>query len=38
MKAYFNADGLNEEEVFQHRKKDRFHIKFTGATNLAKKY
>lgn len=32
--AIFNADGLNEEEVFQHRKKTGSIINFPGATNL----
>ncbi|MEI9955407.1 MAG: Glu/Leu/Phe/Val dehydrogenase [Ferruginibacter sp.] len=34
--AIFNADGLNEEEVFQHRKKTGSLLNFPGATNLAK--
>ncbi len=34
--AIFNADGLNEEEVFQHRKKTGSILNFPGATNLAK--
>jgi glutamate dehydrogenase (NAD(P)+) len=32
--AIFNADGLNEEEVFQHRKKTGSILNFPGATNL----
>jgi glutamate dehydrogenase (NAD(P)+) len=32
--AIFNAGGLNEEEVFQHRKKTGSIIDFPGATNL----
>ena len=31
-----NPDGLNEEEVFQHRKKTGSILNFPGATNLAK--
>jgi glutamate dehydrogenase (NAD(P)+) len=34
--AIFNADGLNEEEVFQHRKKTGSILNFPGATNLTK--
>lgn len=34
--AIFNANGLNEEEVFQHRKKTGSILNFPGATNLAK--
>jgi glutamate dehydrogenase (NAD(P)+) len=34
--AIFNADGLNYEEVFQHRKKTGSILNFPGATNLAK--
>ena len=34
--AIFNADGLNEEEVFQHRKATGSILNFPGATNLAK--
>lgn len=34
--AIFNADGLNEEEVFQHRKKTGSILNFPGAANLAK--
>ncbi|MEI7471003.1 MAG: Glu/Leu/Phe/Val dehydrogenase [Chitinophagaceae bacterium] len=34
--AIFNANGLNEEEVFQHRKKTGSILDFPGATNLAK--
>lgn len=34
--AIFNTDGLNEEEVFQHRKKTGSILNFPGATNLAK--
>ena len=34
--AIFNASGLNEEEVFQHRKKTGSILNFPGATNLAK--
>ena len=34
--AIFNADGLNEEEVFQHIKKTGSILNFPGATNLAK--
>ena len=36
--AILNPDGLNEEEVFQHRKKTGSILNFPGATNLAKKY
>ena len=32
--AIFNADGLNEEEVFQHRKKTGSILNFPGATNI----
>ena len=34
--AIFNQDGLNEEEVFQHRKKTGSILNFPGATNIAK--
>lgn len=34
--AIYNADGLNYEEVFQHRKKTGSILNFPGATNLAK--
>ena len=34
--AISNAEGLNEEEVFQHRKKTGSILNFPGATNLAK--
>jgi glutamate dehydrogenase (NAD(P)+) len=34
--AIFNANGLNEEEVFQHRKTTGSILNFPGATNLAK--
>ena len=34
--AIFNADGLNEEDVFQHRKATGSILNFPGATNLAK--
>jgi glutamate dehydrogenase (NAD(P)+) len=33
--AIFKADGLNEEEVFQHRKASGSILNFPGATNLA---
>ena len=33
--AIFNAAGLNEEDVFQHRKKTGSILHFPGATNLA---
>ena len=33
--AIFNADGLNEEDVFQHRKTTGSILNFPGATNLA---
>jgi glutamate dehydrogenase (NAD(P)+) len=33
--AIYNANGLNEEEVFQHRKKTGSILNFPGATNLA---
>ena len=33
--AIYNADGLNEEEVFQHRKANGTILNFPGATNLA---
>ena len=33
--AIYNADGLNEEEVFQHRKSTGSILNFPGATNLA---
>jgi len=32
--AIYNANGLNEEEVFQHRKKTGSILNFPGATNL----
>ncbi len=34
--AIFNANGLNEDEVLQHRKKTGSILNFPGATNLAK--
>jgi glutamate dehydrogenase (NAD(P)+) len=34
--AIFNANGLNEEEVFQHRKKTGSILNFSGATNVKK--
>ena len=34
--AIYNAHGLNEEEVFQHRKATGSILNFPGATNLAK--
>lgn len=34
--AIMNPNGLNEEEVFQHRKRTGFILNFPGATNLAK--
>jgi len=34
--AIYNAGGLNEEEVFQHRKATGSILNFPGATNLAK--
>lgn len=34
--AIFKADGLNEEEVFRHRKATGSILNFPGATNLAK--
>lgn len=34
--AIYNADGLNEEEVFQHRKKTGSILNFPGATNVEK--
>ncbi|MBC7937232.1 MAG: Glu/Leu/Phe/Val dehydrogenase [Rhizobacter sp.] len=34
--AIFNAEGLNEEEVFQHRKATGSILNFPGATNLEK--
>ena len=34
--AIYKTDGLNEEEVFQHRKKTGSILNFPGATNLAK--
>ncbi|HJU45501.1 MAG TPA: Glu/Leu/Phe/Val dehydrogenase dimerization domain-containing protein, partial [Chitinophagaceae bacterium] len=34
--AIMNPDGLNEEEVFQHRKKSGGILNFPGSTNLAK--
>jgi glutamate dehydrogenase (NAD(P)+) len=33
--AIYNADGLNEEAVFQHRKKTGSILNFPGATNIA---
>lgn len=33
--AIYNADGLNEEVVFQHRKKTGSILNFPGATNIA---
>jgi glutamate dehydrogenase (NAD(P)+) len=33
--AILNADGLNEEDVFQHRKKTGSILNFPGATNIA---
>ncbi len=33
--AIYNADGLNEEEVFQHRKAHGTILNFPGSTNLA---
>lgn len=33
--AIYNADGLNEEAVFQHRKKTGNILNFPGATNIA---
>ena len=33
--AIYNADGLNEEDVFQHRKTTGSILNFPGATNLA---
>ena len=36
--AIYNADGLNEEEVFQHRKANGTILNFPGATNLVIKY
>ncbi|MEP7144944.1 MAG: glutamate dehydrogenase, partial [Ferruginibacter sp.] len=33
--AIYNADGLNEEEVFQHRKTTGSILNFPGSTNLA---
>lgn len=32
--AIYNPDGLNEEEVFQHRKKEGTILNFPGATNI----
>jgi glutamate dehydrogenase (NAD(P)+) len=32
--AIYNADGLNEEDVFQHRKKTGSILNFPGATNI----
>lgn len=32
--AIFNEEGLNEEEVFQHRKKEGTILNFPGATNI----
>jgi glutamate dehydrogenase (NAD(P)+) len=34
--AIYNENGLNEEEVFQHRKRTGSILNFPGATNLAK--
>ncbi|MGI9139307.1 MAG: Glu/Leu/Phe/Val family dehydrogenase [Sediminibacterium sp.] len=34
--AIFNAEGLNEEDVFQHRKKTGSILNFPGATNIEK--
>jgi glutamate dehydrogenase (NAD(P)+) len=34
--SIYNAEGLNEEEVFQHRKATGSILNFPGATNLAK--
>ncbi|MEP7277972.1 MAG: Glu/Leu/Phe/Val dehydrogenase [Bacteroidota bacterium] len=34
--AIMNADGLNEEEVFQHRKKTGSILNFPGAVNIAR--
>jgi glutamate dehydrogenase (NAD(P)+) len=34
--AIYKADGINEEELFQHRKKTGSILNFPGATNLAK--
>ena len=34
--AIYNPEGLNEDEVFQHRKKTGSILNFPGATNLAK--
>ncbi|MDP3392604.1 Glu/Leu/Phe/Val dehydrogenase [Sediminibacterium sp.] len=34
--AIFNSNGLNEEEVFQHRKATGSILNFPGATNIAK--
>jgi glutamate dehydrogenase (NAD(P)+) len=34
--AIFNAEGLNEEDVFQHRKKTGSILNFPGATNITK--
>lgn len=34
--AIYNADGLNEDEVFKHRKATGSILNFPGATNLAK--
>lgn len=34
--AIYNEKGLNEEEIFQHRKKTGSILNFPGATNLAK--
>jgi len=33
--AIYNAEGLNEEDVFQHRKKTGSILNFPGATNIA---
>ncbi len=32
--AIFNEDGLNEEEVFQHRKSNKSILNFPGSTKL----
>ena len=34
--AIYNADGLNEEEVFQHKLQNKTVLNFPGATNLEK--
>ena len=36
--AIYKEDGINEEELFQHRKATGSILNFPGATNLAKKY